>query len=54
MIHIKNLLEGKRELLGWYEIYLRLFRLLKKNEEKIKLNEMWQRMKSGINKLYEI
>ena len=49
---MKNLLEKKLELLGWYKIYLRLFRLIKTNEQKKQLNESWERIKSGLEKLY--
>ena len=48
----KDLLEKKFELLGWYEIYLRLFRLLKIDKDKKQLNESWQRIKGGLEKLY--
>ena len=49
---MKNILEKKQELLGWYEIYLRLFRLIKTDEQKKQLNESWGRIKTGLEKLY--
>jgi len=52
MKSIKDLLEKKMELLGWYECYLRLFRLLKTDEQKKQLNESWGRIKIGLEKLY--
>lgn len=52
MKSIKNLLEKKYEIWSWYEIYLRLFRLLKTDEQKKQLNESWQRLKNGLEKLY--
>lgn len=52
MKSIKDLLEKKYELAKWYEIYLRLFRLIKTDEQKKQLNESWQRIKSGLDKLY--
>ena len=45
-------IEYKEQLLGWYENYLRLFRLLRNKEDKLKLNENWKDIKKGLKKLY--
>lgn len=45
-------IEKKIEIWGWYEIYLRLFKLLKKDDDKKQLNEAWGRIKKGLEKLY--